>query len=268
MSTSTELIYLFHRNNKKVWDYVNNFVEFNRYTNTPIANYKGKLYNLPFNMNTFYQMWGVITPQEAKDKIEEQKKDANITVPQNLEEQAISLIGKDIYEKLLDGIEVKLNTDFFSDRNYFENIAHNIIYTGEIDKFFDYKFGTLNYRSVEFETQILERNDNFQGNAVVNYTDSDTPYTRIIEHKHFEFGIQPDTIISKEYSREWKLGDEPYYPINDEHNNSLYEKYKLESYNYTNVLFGGRLAQYKYYDMHQVIDNALTIADKINENKK
>lgn len=310
--------HIFHTNNKKVWEYVNSFIEFNRYTNSPIANFKGKLYNLPFNMNTFHQMWGVTTPQEAKNMIEKQRREANISNPENLEEQAISLIGKDIYyslikeytekqwgrkatelpafiikrlpvrftfdnnyfndtyqgipiggytqlfHKLLGGIEVRLNTDYFADKALFDNMADKIIYTGEIDKYFDYKYGTLNYRSVEFNTKLLKGISNYQGNAVVNYTDSETPYTRVIEHKHFEFGDQPDTVISEEYSREWKFGDEPYYPVNDDRNNKLYEQYQLLANQESNVIFGGRLAEYKYYDMHQVIDNALNLVNKIN----
>lgn len=303
--------HIFHTSNKRVWNFINSFVEFNRYTNSPIANYKGKLYNLPFNMNTFYQMWGVVTPQEAVAKIEEQRKESGIISPKNLEEQAISLIGKDIYytlikdytekqwgrkatelpafiikrlpvrftfdnnyfndtyqgipvggythliEIMLGGIEVRLNTDYFENREYFDNIAERVIYTGEIDRFFDYRFGHLEYRTVSFETELLEGVSNYQGNAVVNYTDAETPYTRIIEHKHFEFGQQPDTVISKEYSKEWEVGDEPYYPVNDERNSKLYTQYKALAAEQKKVIFGGRLAEYKYYDMHQVIENAL-----------
>lgn len=306
--------HIFHTNNKKVWDFVNSFVEFNRYTNSPVANYRGKLYNLPFNMNTFYQMWGVTTPEQAATKIEEQRKASGIAQPRNLEEQAISLIGKDIYntlikdytekqwgrkatelpafiirrlpvrftfdnnyfndryqgipiggytklvEKLLDGVEVKLETDYFDNKEYFDSIADKIIYTGEIDRYFDYCFGYLEYRTVSFETELLENIPNYQGNAVVNYTDADTPYTRIIEHKHFEFENQPDTVISKEYSEEWKPGDEPYYPVNDERNSALYARYKALADAQEKVIFGGRLAEYKYYDMHQVIENALNLA--------
>lgn len=308
--------HIFHTSNKQVWDFVNSFVEFNRYTNSPVANYKGKLYNLPFNMNTFYQMWGVTTPEEAAEKIAVQRQEAGIINPQNLEEQAISLIGKDIYytlikeytekqwgrkatelpafiikrlpvrftfdnnyfndkyqgipiggytaliEKMLEGVEVELNTDYFDNKFYFDSIADKIIYTGEIDRYFDYCFGHLEYRTVRFETELLEGVSNYQGNAVVNYTDADTPYTRIIEHKHFEFGQQPDTVISKEYSTEWKPGDEPYYPVNDERNSTLYAKYKELADRQDKVIFGGRLAEYKYYDMHQVIENAL---NKVNE---
>ena len=306
--------HIFHTNNKKVWEFVNSFVEFNRYTNSPVANYKGKLYNLPFNMNTFYQMWGVTTPEQAAAKIEEQRKASGIIQPRNLEEQAISLIGQDIYntlikdytekqwgrkatelpafiirrlpvrftfdnnyfndryqgipiggytklvEKLLDGVEVKLETDYFDNKDYFDSIADKVIYTGEIDRYFDYCFGYLEYRTVSFETELLENTLNYQGNAVVNYTDADTPYTRIIEHKHFEFGNQPDTVISKEYSKEWKPGDEPYYPVNDERNSALYARYKALADAQEKVIFGGRLAEYKYYDMHQVIENALNLA--------
>ena len=309
--------HIFHTSNKRVWDYVNSFVEFNRYTNSPVANYKGKLYNLPFNMNTFYQMWGVTTPEQAKAKIEEQRRESGITNPQNLEEQAISLIGKDIYyalikgytekqwgrkatelpafiikrlpvrftfdnnyfndsyqgipmggytglvEKMLEGVEVRLGVDYLENRAYFDSIADKVIYTGEIDRFFDYRFGHLEYRTVSFETELLEGVANYQGNAVINYTDAETPYTRIIEHKHFEFGQQPDTVISKEYSTEWKPGDEPYYPVNDEKNSELYKRYKSLADAQTKVLFGGRLAEYRYYDMHQVIEQALEQVEKL-----
>lgn len=309
--------HIFHTSNKDVWDFVNSFIEFNRYTNSPVANYKGKLYNFPFNMNTFYQMWGVITPEQAAAKIEEQRRESEIINPRNLEEQAISLIGKDIYytlikdytekqwgrkatelpafiirrlpvrftfdnnyfndkyqgipiggytklvEKLLGEIEVKLDTDYFENRKYFDSIADKVIYTGEIDRYFDYRFGHLEYRTVSFETELLEGVANYQGNAVVNYTDAETPYTRIIEHKHFEFGNQPDTVISKEYSKEWKPGDEPYYPVNDERNGALYTRYKTLADNQEKVIFGGRLAEYKYYDMHQVIENALRLVDSL-----
>lgn len=309
--------HIFHTSNKDVWDFVNSFIEFNRYTNSPVANYKGKLYNLPFNMNTFYQMWGVITPEQAAAKIEEQRRESGIINPRNLEEQAISLIGKDIYytlikdytekqwgrkatelpafiirrlpvrftfdnnyfndkyqgipiggytklvEKLLGEIEVKLDTDYFENRKYFDSIADKVIYTGEIDRYFDYRFGHLEYRTVSFETELLEGVANYQGNAVVNYTDAETPYTRIIEHKHFEFGNQPDTVISKEYSKEWKPGDEPYYSVNDERNGALYTRYKTLADNQEKVIFGGRLAEYKYYDMHQVIENALRLVDSL-----
>ena len=303
--------HIFHTSNRTIWNYVNSFAEFNRYTNSPVANYKGKLYSLPFNMNTFYQMWGVITPRQAAQKIEQQCRETGIVNPRNLEEQAISLIGKDIYytlikdytekqwgrkatelpafiikrlpvrftfdnnyfndtyqgipvggythliEKMLDGIEVRLNTDYFENREYLDTIAERVIYTGEIDRFFDYRFGHLEYRTVSFETELLEGVSNYQGNAVVNYTDAETPYTRIIEHKHFEFGQQPDTVISKEYSKEWKVGDEPYYPVNDERNSKLYTQYKALADEQKKGVFGGRLAEYKYYDMHQVIEKAL-----------
>lgn len=318
--------HIFHTSNKEVWDFVNSIVEFNRYTNSPVANYKGKLYNLPFNMNTFYQIWGVTTPEEAIAKLESQRSESikkmqkqGITQPRNLEEQALYLIGQDIYEKLIKGytekqwgrkctdlpafiikrlpirlvfdnnyfndayqgipiggynklingllkdIETKTNTNFFSNREEFENIADTIIYTGAIDEYYDYCFGKLKYRTVHFETQILET-PNFQGNAVINYTDYQVPYTRIIEHKHFEmFGTEiyqcPKTIISKEYSIEWQEGMEPYYPINDEDNTKLYEKYKELAKKNKNIIFGGRLAEYKYYDMAPVIEKALNIAD-------
>lgn len=318
--------HIFHTSNKEVWNFVNSIVEFNRYTNSPVANYKGKLYNLPFNMNTFYQIWGVTTPEEAIAKLESQRSESieklrqkGITQPRNLEEQALYLIGQDIYEKLIKGytekqwgrkctdlpafiikrlpirlvfdnnyfndtyqgipiggynklingllkdIETKTNTNCFSNREKFENIADTIIYTGAIDEYYDYCFGKLKYRTVHFETQILET-PNFQGNAVINYTDYQVPYTRIIEHKHFEmFGTEvyqcPKTIISKEYSIEWQEGMEPYYPINDEDNTKLYEKYKELAKKNKNIIFGGRLAEYKYYDMAPVIEKALNIAD-------
>ena len=302
--------HIFHTSNKEVWEYINQFCEFNNYINSPIANYKGEIYNLPFNMNTFNKLWGVVAPKEAREKIEEQKKEFSITEPKNLEEQAISLIGKDIYEKLikgytekqwgrkatelpvfiikrlpvrftydnnyfndryqgipiggytkiiekiLDGIEVKLNTNFFDNRKYFENIAKKIVFTGMIDEFYNYKFGKLEYRSLRFETETLDE-ENYQGNAVVNYTERETPYTRIIEHKHFEFGKQEKTVITKEYPSEWKEGDEPYYPVNDEKNNRLYEKYKGLAKEEKNVIFGGRLGEYKYYDMDKVIEKIL-----------
>mgnify|MGYP001125342498 FL=1 len=315
--------HIFHTSNKQVWDFVNSIVEFNRYTNSPIANYKGKLYNLPFNMNTFYQMWGVTTPAEAIAKIEEQKaevtarmKNDGVTIPRNLEEQAQMLIGKDIYERLikgytekqwgrkctelpafiikrlpvrlvfdnnyfndkyqgipiggynklteglLDGIETKIEVDFFANRSYWEGLANKIVFTGKIDEYYNYRFGKLEYRTVRFEEEIQDM-PNYQGNAVVNYTDRGIPYTRIIEHKHFEmFGQDvyscPKTIISKEYSTEWKDGMEPYYPVNDERNNSLYQQYKELADKEEKVIFGGRLAEYKYYDMHQIVENLLT----------
>lgn len=304
--------HIFHTSNRKVWDFVNQFVEFNRYTNSPVANYKGKLYNLPFNMNTFYALWGVTTPAEAQAKIEEQRREAGITDPKNLEEQAISLVGRDIFEvlikgytekqwerkctelpafiikrlpvrftfdnnyfndsyqgipiggynKLIDGllqgIETRTDTDFFKDRKYFESQADKIVFTGAIDEFYNYQFGRLEYRTIRLETEIIDC-ENFQGNAVVNYTEREVPYTRIIEHKHFEFGTQPKTVISKEYSSEWKEGNEPYYPINDEKNNSLYLKYKEMADKESNVIFGGRLAEYKYYDMDKIVEQALKL---------
>ena len=314
--------HIFHTNNKEVWDYVNSFAEFNRYTNCPVANYKGELYNLPFNMNTFYQLWKVKTPQEAISKIEEQVKEANIEEPQNLEEQAIKLVGKDIYEKLIKGytekqwgkkatelpsfiikrlpvrltfdnnyfndkyqgipvggynkiiekmlenVDVKLNTDFFENREELEDMAEKIVFTGMIDEFYDYKFGTLEYRSLKFEHETLEE-ENYQGNAVVNYTEYDIPYTRIIEHKHFEYGNQPKTVITREYPATWNKGDEPYYPINNDENNELYSKYKELADKEENVIFGGRLAEYKYYDMHNVIEKALEAVNKeFIENKE
>lgn len=314
--------HIFHTSNKMVWDFVNSIVEFNRYTNSPVANYKGKLYNLPFNMNTFYQMWGVTTPAEATAKIEEQKaeavarmKEQGVTEPRNLEEQAQLLIGKDIYEalikgytekqwgrkctelpafiikrlpvrlvfdnnyfndkyqgipvggynvlieRLLEGVETRLNCDFFANREELSALADKIVFTGAIDEFYDYQFGKLEYRTVNFETEVLDM-PNYQGNAVVNYTEKEIPYTRVIEHKHFEmFGADieacPKTVISKEYSSEWTEGSEPYYPVNDEKNNSLYLKYKELADKETNVIFGGRLAEYKYYDMHHIVEKAL-----------
>lgn len=302
--------HIFHTSNKEVWDYVNSFVEFNRYTNCPVANYKGELYNLPFNMNTFYQLWKVKTPKEAIAKIEEQVKEANIEEPKNLEEQAIKLVGKDIYkklikgytekqwgkkatelpsfiikrlpvrltfdnnyfndkyqgipvggynkiiEKMLENVDVRLNTNFFENREELESIADKIVFTGMIDEFYNYKFGTLEYRSLRFEHELLEE-ENHQGNAVVNYTEYEVPYTRIIEHKHFEYGTQPKTVITREYPATWAKGDEPYYPINNDENNALYAKYKELADKEENVIFGGRLAQYKYYDMHHVIEQAL-----------
>lgn len=314
--------HIFHTSNKMVWDFVNFIVEFNRYTNSPVANYKGKLYNLPFNMNTFYQMWGVTTPAEATAKIEEQKaeavarmKEQGVTEPRNLEEQAQLLIGKDIYEalikgytekqwgrkctelpafiikrlpvrlvfdnnyfndkyqgipvggynvlieRLLEGVETRLDCDFFANREELSALADKIVFTGAIDEFYGYEFGKLEYRTVNFETEVLDT-PNYQGNAVVNYTEREVPYTRVIEHKHFEmFGADieacPKTVISKEYSSEWTEGSEPYYPVNDEKNNSLYLKYKELADKETNVIFGGRLAEYKYYDMHHIVEKAL-----------
>lgn len=309
--------HIFHTSNKKVWNYVNSFVEFNRYTNTPIANYKGELYNLPFNMNTFYQLWRVKTPAEAKAKIEEQKSEyQHITEPKNLEEQALILGGKDIYEKLikgytekqwgrpateipafiirrlpfrftfdnnyfndlyqgvpiggytlliekmLEGIEVKLNTDYLKEKEYWNSLAEKIVYTGKIDEFFDLQYGSLDYRSLNFETEVLEM-DNYQGNAVVNYTEREIPYTRIIEHKHFEFGTQPKTIITREYPADFSEDNEAYYPINDDKNQAVYQKYKALADQNPNVIFGGRLAEYKYYDMHQVVEKALDVIEKL-----
>ncbi|MEC5394197.1 UDP-galactopyranose mutase [Bergeyella sp. RCAD1439] len=309
--------HIFHTSNKEVWDYVNSFVEFNRYTNSPIANYKGNLYNLPFNMNTFYQLWGVKTPAEAQAKIEEQRAEyKHIVEPKNLEEQALVLGGKDIYEKLikgytekqwgrpateipafiirrlpfrftfdnnyfndtyqgvpnggytllvekmLEGIEVRLNTDYFSNREHWDSIAETIVYTGKIDEFFDFQYGALDYRSLRFETEILDE-ANYQGNAVVNYTEREIPFTRIIEHKHFEFGTQPKTIITREYPQDMAEGEEAYYPINDERNQAVYQKYKALADGCENVIFGGRLAEYKYYDMHQVVAKALEMIASI-----
>lgn len=323
--------HIFHTSNKKVWDFVNSIVEFNRYTNSPVANYKGKLYNLPFNMNTFYQMWGVTTPVEAQAKIDEQKasfseelrvKNEELGLPNephNLEEQAMLFVGKDIYEKLikgytekqwgrkctdlpafiikrlpvrlifdnnyfndnyqgipvggynklidglLEGVETKTNVDFFENRPYWKGIANKIVFTGKIDEFYDYQFGKLNYRTVRFETEVIDK-PNYQGNAVVNYTEREIPYTRVIEHKHFEmFGQEvyetPKTVISKEFSTEWKDGMEPYYPVNDELNSSLYAKYKALADQENNVVFGGRLAEYQYYDMSPIIEKVM---EKIN----
>ena len=307
--------HIFHTNNKRVWDYVNRFAEFNRFTNSPVANYKGELYSLPFNMYTFNKMWGVVTPDEAAAKIEEQRAAAGIEEPKNLEEQAISLVGTDIYEKLikgytekqwgrpctelpsfiikrlpvrltfdnnyfnalyqgipmggytkmvenmLDGIEVRLGVDYLENKAEYDALADKVVYTGAIDAYFGYSLGALQYRSVRFETEVLDT-PNFQGNAAVNYTDSETPYTRIIEHKWFEFGAQPKTVISKEYSSEWKVGDEPYYPVNDEKNGALYAEYKKLAENEPKVIFGGRLGEYKYYDMDTVIDAALSLCEK------
>lgn len=306
--------HIFHTSDKKIWDYVNQFAEFNNYINSPIARYKNELYNLPFNMNTFSKMWDIVTPQEAKDIIASQIADLNITEPKNLEEQALSLVGRDVYEKLikgytekqwgrdckelpsfiikrlplrfvydnnyfndrfqgipmggytkivekmLDGIEVRLNTNYLDNREEFDAMADKIVYTGMIDQFYDYKLGVLEYRSVRFETEELDM-ENYQGNAVVNYTEREVPYTRIIEHKHFEFGKQPTTIISREYSSEWKKGDEPYYPVNNEKNNNLYQQYKELADKEAKVIFGGRLGGYKYYDMDKVIAAALEMCE-------
>ena len=315
--------HIFHTSDKKVWDFVNSIVEFNRYTNSPIANYKGKLYNLPFNMNTFYQIWGVTTPAEAIAKIEIQKAEAiarmkadGVNKPRNLEEQALILIGRDIYEilikgytekqwgrkctdlpafiinrlpvrlvfdnnyfnalyqgipiggytkmvaNMLEGIEIQLGIDYLENKQEYDKIAETVIYTGAIDAYFGFKLGTLEYRSVRFETEVLDK-PNFQGNAAVNYTDAETPWTRIIEHKWFEFGTQPKTVISREYSSEWTPGEEPYYPVNDEKNGKMYEEYKRLSENEKKVIFGGRLGEYKYYDMDKVIESALKKSDEL-----
>ena len=316
--------HIFHTSNKKVWDFVNSIVEFNRYTNSPVANYKGKLYNLPFNMNTFYQMWGVTTPEEAQAKIEEQKAEAvakmkaeGVSEPRNLEEQAQVLIGKDIYERLikgytekqwgrkctelpafiikrlpvrlvydnnyfndsyqgipiggynklidglLEGVECRTNEDFFANREQLSTLADKIVFTGQLDQFYDYKYGKLNFRTVSFETEVINKS-NYQGNAVVNYTEAEVPYTRVIEHKHFEsFGQavydNPKTVVSREYSTEWKDGMEPYYPVNDEQNNEMAEKYRALASQEKNVIFGGRLAEYKYYDMAPIVEKVLAL---------
>ena len=313
--------HIFHTNNKKVWEYVNQFAEFNRFTNSPVANYHGELYSLPFNMYTFNKMWGVVTPEEAVAKIEDQKKEAGITNPENLEEQAISLVGKDIFEKLikgytekqwgrscrelpafiikrlpvrltydnnyfnalyqgipiggytkmvdnmLKGIEVRLGEDYLQQKDEYDSIADRVIYTGAIDAYFNFAIGHLEYRSVRFDTEVLDK-PNYQGNAAVNYTDVETPWTRIIEHKWFEFGKDeqgndlPKTVISREYSSEWKPGDEPYYPVNDEKNSSLYSEYKKMADKEDKVVFGGRLGEYRYYDMDAVIASALDMCEK------
>lgn len=305
--------HIFHTSNKEVWDYVQQFAVFNRYTNSPVANYHGEIYSMPFNMYTFNKMWGVVTPEEAKQKIDEQVKASKIDTPQNLEEQAISLVGKDIYEKLvkgytekqwgrkatelpafiikrlpvrftydnnyfndtyqgipiggytgmvekmLEGIDIRLGVDFFENREELQKEARTTVFTGMIDEYFNYTLGELEYRGLKFETELLEQK-NYQGNAVVNYTDYETPYTRVIEHKHFEFGTQPKTVITREYPQKWVRGEEPYYPMNDDKNNSLYEKYRELADKETDVIFGGRLGQYKYYDMDDVIEAALNCA--------
>lgn len=305
--------HIFHTNDKPIWDFVNSFAEFNRYTNSPLARYKDKLYNLPFNMNTFYQLWGVVTPEEAKEKIDEQIGSLDIKEPKNLEEQALMLVGTDIYEKLikgytekqwgrkatelpafiikrlpvrftydnnyfndkyqgipvggynvitekmLEGIEVKLEADYFSDRDYFNSIAEKVVYTGPLDEYYDFRFGELEYRSLRFDHKRLDI-PNYQGNAVVNYTEADVPYTRIIEHKHFEFGRQPHTVITYEYPDHWQRGKEPYYPVNDEENTKRFKQYQALEQKESNILFGGRLAEYRYYDMHQVIGSAFVKA--------
>lgn len=307
--------HIFHTSNKKIWDYVNSFVPFNRYTNSPVARYKDELYNLPFNMNTFNKLWGVVTPAQAKAKIDEQIAEAGINEPANLEEQALSLVGKDIYEKLvkgytekqwgrkaaelpsfiikrlpvrmtydnnyfndlyqgipiggytkmvqkmLEGVEVRLGQDYFAGKEEYDAMAAKIVFTGMIDEYYDYCYGELEYRSLKFETETLDT-DNYQGNAVVNYTEYEVPYTRIIEHKHFEYGMGEKTVITREYPASWKRGDEPYYPMNDEKNNNLYEKYKKLADANDKVIFGGRLGMYRYFDMHNVIEAALEAVRK------
>lgn len=307
--------HIFHTSNHEVWEYIQQFATFNRYTNSPIARYKDEIYNMPFNMNTFNKLWGVITPEQAKKKIEQQIKESGITDPKNLEEQAISLVGRDIYEKLvkgytqkqwgrrcdelpsfiikrlpvrftydnnyfndlyqgipiggytqiiekmLEGIDIRLNCNYFSNRKELETIANKIVFTGMIDQYYDYCFGELEYRSLRFETEVLEM-ENYQGNAVVNYNEYEIPYTRIIEHKHFEYGETRKTVITREYPATWKIGDEPYYPMNDEKNNYLYEKYKALADKENKVIFGGRLGMYKYYDMHHIISEALEMVGK------
>lgn len=302
--------HIFHTSNKEVWQYVNQFAEFNRYTNSPVANYKGEIYNMPFNMNTFHKLWGVVTPKEARERIEQQKKEYSVEHPKNLEEQAINLVGPDVYtrlvkgytekqwgkratelpafiikrlpvrftydnnyfnddyqgipiggytrmvENMLEGTEVRLNEDFLAKREEYKGLAKTVVYTGMIDEYFDYCYGELEYRSLRFETEVLEE-ENYQGNAVVNYTEYEVPYTRIIEHKHFEYGTQPKTVITREYPKNWSKGDEPYYPMNDEKNAGLYEKYHALAEQEGDVIFGGRLGQYKYYDMDDTIEAAL-----------
>ncbi len=308
--------HIFHTNDSKAWNYVNQFAEFNRYTNSPVANYRGELYSLPFNMYTFNKMWGVVTPRQAEAKIAQQRAEAGITEPKNLEEQAISLVGTDIYEKLvrgytekqwgrpctelpafiirrlpvrltfdnnyfnaryqgipmggytrmvekmLAGTEVRLGVDYLEHKAEYDALADKVVFTGPIDEYFGYCLGPLEYRSIRFKTEVLDT-PNYQGNAVINYTDRETPYTRIIEHKHFEFGAQPKTVISREYSSEWKLGNEPYYPVNDEKNKALYEQYRALAERESRVIFGGRLGEYKYYDMDAVIASALKKAEEI-----
>ncbi|AMC94011.1 UDP-galactopyranose mutase [Erysipelothrix larvae] len=307
--------HIFHTSNKEVWNYLNQFAEFNRYTNSPIAIYKDELYNLPFNMNTFNKLWNVKTPEEAKAKIEEQRSIHYVESPKNLEEQAINLVGYDIYEKLIKGytekqwgrkctelpsfiikrlpvrftydnnyfndiyqgipiggynvffdkwlenIDVELEADYFENRESYDAQADKVLFTGMIDQFYNYQFGTLQYRSLKFEHEV-HNVENYQGNAVVNYTEAEVPYTRIIEHKHFEFGTQSKTVITKEYSAEWELGDEPYYPINDDENNRIFEKYYTLAEKEENVIFGGRLAEYRYYDMHHIVENVLKLVEK------
>ena len=307
--------HIFHTSDRKIWEYVQQFATFNRYTNSPVARYKDEVYNLPFNMNTFYQMWGVKTPKEAKDKLESQIREAAVCEPKNLEEQALSLVGKDIYEKLirgytekqwgkrarelpsfiirrlpvrytydnnyfndsyqgipvggytrmvermLEGVEIRLDTDYFQAREELDKLADRVVFTGMIDAYYGECYGKLDYRSLRFETEVMDT-PNYQGNAVVNYTEYEIPYTRIIEHKHFEFGTQPKTVITKEYPAAWTGKEEPYYPINDDRNNRLYEKYKALADQEERVIFGGRLGMYRYYDMHQVIAEALESARK------
>lgn len=309
--------HIFHTSDKEIWNYVNQFVEFNNYVNSPIANYKGEIYNLPFNMNTFSKLWGISTPKEAQEKIEEQKSEYNIAEPQNLEEQAISLVGKDIYlklvkeytekqwgrdckelpafiikrlpvrftydnnyfndryqgipiggynkiiEKLLENADIELGVDYLKNKEKYNELADKILYTGMIDEFYDYKLGNLEWRSLKFENEILKNEDNYQGNAVVNYTSHDQKYTRIIEHKHFEFNKCKGTVITKEYPQDWKKGDEAYYPVNDEKNNTLFAKYKELADKEENVIFGGRLGNYKYYDMDKVIKAALEMIKEV-----
>ncbi|MGM5532038.1 UDP-galactopyranose mutase [Mixta calida] len=310
--------HIFHTNDKKVWDYVNSLVEFNRFTNSPLASYKGKLYNLPFNMNTFYQLWGTRTPEEAIEVIDKQRSEMLNKTPSNLEEQAISLVGRDIYEifikgytekqwgrkatelpafiikripvrmtfdnnyfsddyqgipkggytklieKMLEGVDVKLNINYLEDKEKYAKLARKVIYTGPIDEYYDFIFGELEYRSLSFESEVIQK-ESYQGNAVINYTESSIPFTRVIEHKHFDAVNTKHTIITKEFPSEWKRGDEPYYPVNDERNMDLYKKYRKLSLMEKNVHFGGRLAEYKYYDMHQVIRAALNFVECENE---
>ena len=307
--------HIFHTSDKRIWEYANRFADFNRFTNSPVARYKDELYNLPFNMNTFSRMWGVHTPEEARAIIEEQKKELGDKTPENLEEQAISLIGRDIYEKLvkgytekqwgkratelpafiirrlpvrytydnnyfsdlyqgipiggytsmiekmLEGADIRLGCDYFTNRAELEAMCEKTVFTGMIDEYFDYCYGELEYRSLRFETEVLDT-DNYQGNAVVNYTEYEIPYTRIIEHKHFEFGTQEKTVITREYPADWRHGDEPFYPVNNDRNNELYLKYKAKADMEDNVIFGGRLGMYRYFDMHNVIAEALACAEK------
>ncbi|MFA9375929.1 MAG: UDP-galactopyranose mutase [Lachnotalea sp.] len=307
--------HIFHTSNKRVWNYIQQFAEFNRYTNSPVAVYKDELYNLPFNMNTFSKLWNIKTPAQAKEMIQKQIEESGITNPQNLEEQAISLVGRDIYEKLIKGYtekqwgqsatklpsfiikrlpvrftydnnyfndlyqgipiggytqivekmlenaEVRLNTDYFANKEELDSLASKTVFTGMIDEFYNYQFGTLEYRSLKFENEVIDE-ENYQGNTVVNYTEYEVPYTRIIEHKHFEFGTQPKTVITREYPMTWEKGDEPYYPVNNDRNNNVYQQYKALADQEENVIFGGRLAEYKYYDMHNVIEQALNYVDK------